>query len=67
MRKSAFFLVVLIAFGTASASAEHVRSLEPADRRPFIGRVIRMVRSILRPQTNGDLLIPPTPAPAPRP
>jgi hypothetical protein len=66
MRRISFILVFLIVFGTASASAEHVRSLEPADRT-FMGRFIRVVRSIFRPQTNGDVLTPPTPAPAPRP
>ena len=66
MRRISFVLVLLVAFGTVSASAEHVRSLERADR-PFIGRVVRVVKSIFRPQTNGDILTPPTPAPAPRP
>ena len=66
MRRISFVLVLFVAFGTVSASAEHVRSLERSDR-PFIGRVVRVVRAIFRPQTNGDILTPPTPAPAPRP
>ena len=66
MRRSALVLILLIAFGTVSASAEEVRRPDRGDRFT-ISRFVRTVKSILKPQTNSDGLTPPVPAPAPGP
>ena len=66
MRRSSLVLIFLIAFGTVSASAEEVRRPDRGDRFT-ISRFVRAVKSILRPQTNSDVLTPPLPAPGPRP
>ncbi|HEY0371620.1 MAG TPA: hypothetical protein VGD79_06440 [Thermoanaerobaculia bacterium] len=65
MRKISFVLSILIVFGALSAPAEQLR--RERDQQGTLQRLVRAVRSILRPQTNGDVLIPPTPAPQPRP
>jgi hypothetical protein len=55
----------LLAAGTVSVSAEQVyrERREPG----VIVKAIRVVRSIFKPQTNSDIVIPPLPAPTPHP
>jgi hypothetical protein len=63
MRRVSLVVVVLIALGTLPSFGEQLRGERP-DRGAF-DRFVRVVRSILRLQTNGDVLTPPLPAPRP--
>lgn len=65
MRRISLVVVILIILGALSAPAAQL----PREReeRGTIQRVVRAVKSMFRPRTNSDILMPPTPAPQPRP
>lgn len=62
MRRISLVLIVLITLGTVSASAGQVR--RERQERGALDRAIRVVKSVFRPKTHGDILIPPLPTPA---
>ena len=65
MRRISLVLISLIVLGALSAPAEQLR--RERDQPSTIQRLVRAVRSILRPHTTGDVLTPPTPAPGAQP
>ena len=63
MRRVSLVLIALIALATLPASADQLR--REREERGAIDRFVRVVKSVLRVRTNGDILLPPLPAPRP--
>ena len=63
MRRVSLILIALIALATLPASADQLR--REREERGAIDRFVRVVKSVLRMHTNGDILLPPLPAPRP--
>jgi hypothetical protein len=63
MRKVSLVLTMLVVLGSLPSSAAPDR--RQRDERRMLDRVIHVLRSVLRLQSNGDGLTPPSPAPRP--